>query len=242
MKLEPDGAEALWANGELEEAQGHGDRAVADYKRAIAVKPGLKQASARPAAPWRRRSATRRTARYPASASTNGRSCSTGQQFFAVSDQYKKLRIPLEMAGEGKPQLLEWEVKPPPLHRHRDVALHRRRDARTAGPEEVEQVAILDLDANSVDRDRAASRGHEDRRLDLAGRPRRGGERRRCDDEFILRAARPVAANNQRYAPTDGAWSPFGQLDSSQYDRGERRRRPRTIFQLAVRQLSLLCR
>jgi hypothetical protein len=51
-------------------------------------------------------------------------------------------------------------------------------------------------------------------------------------DEFILRAARPVAQNNQRYG-TDGsgAWSPWGQLDSSQYDRG-RRGRPRTIFQL----------
>jgi hypothetical protein len=127
--------------------------------------------------------------------------------------------------------LLEWEIKPPPLL---GIATLRFKGGVTPGPqgpEEVEQVAILDLDANSViaiephrEGTKVANWTWQDDRVVVASVDG-------ATDEFILRAARPVAANNQRYAPTDGAWSPFGQLDS-QYDRGERRHRPRTIFQL----------
>jgi hypothetical protein len=94
-------------------------------------------------------------------------------------------------------------------------------------------VAILDLDTNTViaiephrEGAKVANWTWQDDRVVVASVDG-------ATDEFILRAARPVAQNNQRYV-TDGtgAWSPWGQLDSSQYDRGGGRHRPRTIFQL----------
>ncbi|MEI9899516.1 MAG: tetratricopeptide repeat protein [Hyphomicrobium sp.] len=44
-KLDPDGAEVLWARGEIEEAQGRTEQAVADYKHAVALSPRLKLAA-----------------------------------------------------------------------------------------------------------------------------------------------------------------------------------------------------
>ena len=232
LKLEPDGAEALWANGELEEVQGHNERAVVDYKRALAAKPSLKAALIG----LQRLGADLgddEDRELPGLGIDKWKVVQHGSQFFAVSDQYKKLRIPLEMAGEGQPQLLEWVVKPAPLL---GIATLRFKGGVTPGPqgpEEVEQVAILDLDANSViaiephrEGTKVANWTWQDDRVVVASVDG-------ATDEFILRAGRPVAQNNQRYT-TDGsgAWSPWGQLDSSQYDRGERHRRPRTIFQL----------
>jgi tetratricopeptide (TPR) repeat protein len=231
LKLEPDGAEALWANGELEEAQGHNESAVVDYKRALAVKPGLKLASAG----LQRLGADlgdEEDREVPGLGIDKWKVVQHGSQYFAVSDLYKKLRIPLEMAGEGQPQLLEWEVKPAPLL---GIAILRFKGGVTPGPqgpEEVEQVAILDLDANSViaiephrEGTKVANWTWQDDRVVVASVDG-------ATDEFILRAARPVAQNNQRYTATDGGgWSPWGQLDAPQ-DHGERRHRPRTIFQL----------
>jgi len=44
-KLDPDGPEVLWAKGEIEEAQGRTEQAIADYKKAVALQPRLKLAA-----------------------------------------------------------------------------------------------------------------------------------------------------------------------------------------------------
>jgi hypothetical protein len=103
------------------------------------------------------------------------------------------------------------------------------------GPEEIEQVAILDLDTNTV----------------VAIEPHRQGQKLAnwtwqedrvvvasvdgATDEFILRTGRARDAGARRLTSTDSfpAWSPWGQLDASQYDRRPRRRsKPKTLFQL----------
>jgi len=37
-----------------------------------------------------------------------------GKDYFATSDDYPQIRVPLEMIGEGLPKLLAWEVQKPP--------------------------------------------------------------------------------------------------------------------------------
>ncbi len=181
-----DGAEArartgprrLWAKAEIEEAQGRTELAVADFKRALALKPGLKLA----ADGLQRLGADlgdEEDHEVPGLGIDKWRVVERGGRYFAVSDQYRRLRVPLEMAGEGQPRLLEWEIKPPPLSGVATLRFNGGVVPGRMGPEEVEQVAILDLDDQHRDRHRAAPPGQEGRELDLAGRPRGGRERRR---------------------------------------------------------------
>ena len=104
------------------------------------------------------------------------------------------------------------------------------------GPEEVEQVAILDLDNNSVvgiephrEGKKVATWTWQDDRVVVASVDG-------ATDEFILRAGRPRDDGPRRYTSTDGfggGWTPWGQLDSSPVRSPRRRRsKPKTIFQL----------
>ncbi|KAB2943666.1 MAG: tetratricopeptide repeat protein [Hyphomicrobium sp.] len=231
-KLDPDGPEVLWAKGEIEEAQGRVDQAIADYKKAVALQPRLKLA----ADGLQRLAGDAANAedREIAGAGIEGwRVVQQGSHYYAVSDQFRRLRIPLEMAGEGQPRLLEWQVKEPPL---RGIATLRFAGGvipGAMGPEEIEQIAILDLDNNSVvgiephrEGKKVATWTWQDDRVVVASVDG-------ATDEFILRAGRG-GADPRRYTSTEqGGWSPWGQLDSSyQEERRPRRRKPKTIFQL----------
>jgi tetratricopeptide (TPR) repeat protein len=232
-KLDPDGAEVLWAKGEIEEAQGRTEQAIADYKKAVALQPRLKLAA----------DGLQRLAGEAANAEDrevagagidSWRVVQQGNHYFAVSDQFRRLRIPLEMAGEGQPRLLEWVVKEPPL---RGIATLRFTGGVVAGekgPEEIEQVAILDLDNNSVigiephrEGQRVATWTWQDDRVVVASVDG-------ATDEFILRAGTGRAGDPRRYTSSEpGGWAPWGQLDPSfQEERRPRKRKPKTIFQL----------
>lgn len=234
-KLDPDGPEVLWARGEIEEAQGRTEQAVADYKRAVMLSPRLKQAAdglQRLAA-----DTTNAEDREIAGAGVDKwRVVQQGARYYAVSDQYRRLRVPLEMAGEGQPQLLEWEVKQPPLRGIATLRFSAGAVPGAMGPEEVEQVAILDVDNNSVvgiephrEGKKVASWTWQDDRVVVASVDG-------ATDEFILRAGMARGSDGRRYSSTDsgGVWAPWGQLDSAnQGERRERRRsKPKTIFQL----------
>jgi tetratricopeptide (TPR) repeat protein len=233
-KLDPDGPEVLWAKGEIEEAQGRTEQAIADYKKAVALQPRLKLAAdglQRLAAD----TANAEDREIPGAGIDFWRVVQQGGSFYAVSDQYRRLRIPLEMAGEGQPRLLEWEAKKPPLGGIATLRFTGGVAPGAMGPEEVEQVAILDLNNNSVigiephrEGKKVATWTWQDDRVVVASVDG-------ATDEFILRAGRPRDAGQPRYSSTDsgGGWMPWSQLDSSaQDDRRQRRRRPKTIFQL----------
>jgi hypothetical protein len=139
------------------------------------------------------------------------------------------------MAGEGQPRLLEWEVKPPPLAGIATLRFNGGVVPGRMGPEEIEQVAILDLDTNTViaiephrQGQKLANWTWQDDRVVVASVDG-------ATDEFVLRAGRARDAGSRRMTSTDmfPSWSPWGQLDASQYDRRPRRRsKAKTLFQL----------
>lgn len=233
-KLDPDGPEVLWARGEIEEAQGRTEQAVADYKRAVALQPRLKTASdglQRLGAD----SANAEDREIAGAGVDSWKVVQQGNRYYAVSDQFRRLRIPLEMAGEGQPRLLEWEMKQAPLRGIATLRFAAGAVPSATGPQEVEQVAILDLNSNSVvgiephrEGQKVASWTWQDDRVVVASVDG-------ATDEFILRAGVASRSDGRRYSSSDsGVWAPWGQLDSSaQGERRERRRsKPKTIFQL----------
>jgi tetratricopeptide (TPR) repeat protein len=213
-KLDADGPEVLWAKAEIAEAQGRTDQAIADYKRALALAPRLKLASdglQRLGAD----TANAEDREIPGAGIEGWRVVQQGGRYFAVSDQYRRLRIPLEMAGDGQPQLLEWEVKPAPLKGIATLRFAAGAVPGATGPQEVEQVAILDLANNSV----------------VGIEPHREGK---AVASWTWQNDRVVVAS------VDGATDEFilrpgmTQADASgQGERRERRRsKPKTLFQL----------
>lgn len=231
-KLDPNAPEVLWAKGEIEEAQGRTEQAVADYKKAVALQPRLKPA----ADGLQRLSADAANAedREVAGAGVDKwRVVQQGTRYYAVSDQFRRLRVPLEMAGEGQPRLLAWEIKQPPLRGIATLRFAAGAVPGAMGPEEVEQVAILDLDNSAVvgiephrEGKKVANWTWQDDRVVVASVDG-------VNDEFILRSGVARGSDGRRYTSSDTGWSPWGQLDSAAQDdrRVRRRSKPKTLFQ-----------
>lgn len=232
-KLDPNAPEVLWAKGEIEEAQGRTELAIADYKKAVALQPRLK-----PAADGLQRlgadAASTEDREVAGAGVDKWRVVQQGTHYYAVSDQYRRLRVPLEMAGEGQPRLLEWEVKQPPLRGIATLRFAAGAVPGAMGPEEVEQVAILDLDNSAVvgiephrEGKKVASWTWQDDRVVVASVDG-------ATDEFILRSGVARGSDSRRYTSSDsGGWSPWGQLDSAAQEerRVRRRSKPKTLFQ-----------
>ncbi len=135
-------AVVLWAKGEIDEAMGHGDRAAEAYRKALAVKPGMDNAiyglkrlgetvdedfdllSDASLGEWR---------------VYGGRS-----QYFATNEAIAGLRVPLEMAGEGQPKLLAWEIQKEPFERIGLLRFAAGSIERNGKSEGLEFVAIID--------------------------------------------------------------------------------------------------
>lgn len=231
-KLDPDGPEVLWAKGEIEEAQGRTEQAIADYKKAVGLQPRLKLADdgLRRLAPDAFSDEDRE---MPGLGIEGWRVVQQAGRYYAVSDRFRRLRIPLEMAGPGEPRLLEWELKQPPLGGIATLRFAAGVVAGEQGPEPVEQVAILDLNSNAVigiqphrEGKKVAAWTWQDDRVVVASVDG-------VTDEFILRTGRVAGSDPRRYSSSEsGNWMPWGQLESSQYDRRPRRRsKPKSIFQ-----------
>lgn len=139
MRLEPERAEVLWAKGEIEEALGRTDEAVLALRKALVRRPGMKDASDA-------------LERLGAGLDTTGevevhgagiarwRVVTKAGRFFAVNDDYPKLRVALEMVSEGQPKLLEWDAKK--KEPFRDIGTLRF-GAGKSGNDSVEQIAII---------------------------------------------------------------------------------------------------
>jgi len=235
LKLGPEAAEALWARGEIAEAQGRIEDAVADFKRALEAKPSLKLA----ANGLKRLGADLGDEQDRVIAGLGIKDwqvVARGSRYYAVSKRHRRIRVPLEMVGEGQPQLLEWEVKRRPLSGIATLRFSAGVVRGPKGPEKVEQVAILDLYKKNV----------------IAIEPHRQGKKVStwkwqhdrvivasidgATDEFVLRTAR-VRARRRATGPFGfgGPWgSPWAQYDAPpEYSRPKRRRRkPKTLFQL----------
>jgi tetratricopeptide (TPR) repeat protein len=173
VKLDPNRAEVLWVRGELLEASGDTEEAITSLKKALALKPMLRDA----AAALDRLGATAETeeTEIPQLAREPWRVHTRNNRYYAVSSEMPKLKVPLEMMSEGQPRLVDWEVKKPP---HKGIGVLRFLAGKVEGrrgPEDVEHAAVIDLQAGSVlavepirQGDRMASWTWEESRLVVA--------------------------------------------------------------------------
>lgn len=241
LKLDANSAEAHWAKGEIEEAVGRLDQAKADYRRALALKFGLRHASL--ALERLGASAAEDESIIAGAGVEQWRVVKRAGRYFALNDEYPRLRVPLEMLGEGQPRLLGWELKPPPLKGIGVLRFDGGNVPGKTGPKQTELAAILDLPSATV----------------LAILPHRQGERTATwtwgddrvtvasvdgvTDEINLRSAKPkeqpVSQAQRRYAeqPRGPSWAPWQSLGIPGFQeprpsRPQPRQKPKTLFDL----------
>ncbi len=148
-KLDAKDADVLWAKAATDEALGDIDAAIADLKQAVAARPGFKRALD---------DLTRLGVADAVVGDTVVEGLGTNDwqvivnagRYFAINPSVPKLRVPLEMMGEGKPRLLSWEEKDKPFRKIGVLTYHSGVIEGPKGPEEMEHAAIIDLRTQSV--------------------------------------------------------------------------------------------
>jgi len=229
LKLDAGSAEAHWARGEIHETQGRGALAVTDFEKALSLDPHLK-AAARALQRLGVNSGPKEE--EVADAALEGwRVFSKRRQFVATSEQFPRLRIDIEMIGKGQPRILEWEVKGAPFSGIGVLRFHAGVVDSPRGPEEIEQVAIVDLQSNSVVAVETQRRGTKLAQLTWDEGKLLVASADGTNDEFLLRQdkSKEVAAAAPKRPASDKqktGWTPWG----SPWD--SRQRRPKTLFEL----------
>ncbi|MBO0764812.1 MAG: tetratricopeptide repeat protein [Hyphomicrobiaceae bacterium] len=224
LKLDANSAEAYWARGEIEEEHGQPALAVADISNALTLDPSLKDA----------RTALQRLGAAPLAEEEEEvsgagldrwRVFARWPQYIATNSQYPKLRVDIEMLGKGRPRILEWEVKAAPFAGIGVLRFHAGVVEGPRGPEEVEQVAIVDLQSNAVVAVEAQRRGGKLGQLTWdAGRLVVAGADG-TSEELSLRAEKPKEVLPKRVVAEKEAWSPWGSV----WESGKKR--PKTLFE-----------
>lgn len=148
-RLEPKKAEVLWARAAVEEALGQSDAAIESYRQALVARPRYKlalDALQRLGVP----EATGSDKLVEGLGKDGWQVVVNRGRFFATLPDTPKIRIPLEMLGEGQPRLLSWEEKQRPFARIGVLTYHSGVIDGPKGPEETELAAIVDLRSSSV--------------------------------------------------------------------------------------------
>lgn len=212
VKLDPDRAEVLWARGEIEEARGQADIAVQSLRKSLALKPEWKFA----ADALKRLGATTGNGEEHevAGAGIAGwKVVQRGGQFFAASPDFAEMRVPLEMLGEGRPMLIEWELKKPPHKGYGVLRFSGGQVAGKSGPEDTELAAIIDVESAKViaiqphrQGAKVAAWTWEDERVQVASIDG-------VTDEFQLRTGKPQQPAMAPGAPSGGATAERNQPD-----------------------------
>lgn len=239
-KLAAEKPEVLWAMAEIADAQGQTELAIRHLRRALELKPGYKDA-------------LDALTRLGGALSGGEEKIVTGAgvdlwrvveksgRYVALNDQLPRLSVPLEMLGEGKPRLLEWEVKEPPIKGIGVLRFHGGTLKSSAGAEEVELAALIDIDEGRVitiephrQGSKTAQWTWEPGRVVVASVDG-------ITEEFSLRT-QPVATGGalpRRYsAPgqTSTGWSPWDQLSGggsqAPVKRSVVKKKPKTLFDL----------
>ncbi|MGQ0457514.1 MAG: tetratricopeptide repeat protein [Hyphomicrobium sp.] len=242
-KIDPESADVLWAKAEIEEARGQGEAAIVDLRKALAIKPGWRLAT----------DAMKRLGaggdvsedREMVGLGVEGwRVVARANAYFAVADAYPALRVPLEMMGEGKPQLVAWELKDAPHLGYGVLTYSGGVVAGKSGTENTELAAIIDIETSKVigiqpnkQGARVARWVWEDDRAQVASIDG-------VTDEFLLRAtvAPPVAAaapGQRRVGQKGPGWEPWndpiGGVGSSRTEQRSAQRKsqkPKSLFDL----------
>jgi hypothetical protein len=257
LKLDARSGEVLWAKAEIEEAQGQTDQALADAKKALQLRPGLRDATEliQRLAPDR---LDERSDVIVGAAAEPWRVVRRGAQFQALNDALPRLSVPMEMLSDGTPRVIAWEEKPAP-HEAFGVLRFTAGTLRSArGAEEVEMAALIDLAQQKVvtvvpekQGVKTATWSFEDSRISVAAVDG-------LTEEFALNsgdglgalagagAGLAAGAGTRRlsarpYAP-GGAWAPWNQPfgmpnagpgpSSKPAKSAQRRKKPKSFFEL----------
>ncbi len=149
IRLDASSPEALWARGEIEEANGQADTAITDLRHALQLRPSWQFAS----------DALTRLGASPDDIDDKPEPSLDidrwhvvmhGKDYVATCDDYPKIRVPLEMTGEGLPKLLSWEVQKPPYAGYGILRFTGGRVQTKNGFEETELAAIIDIGGAKV--------------------------------------------------------------------------------------------
>jgi tetratricopeptide (TPR) repeat protein len=148
LKFEPVTADALWAQGELEDARGRNDETIQAFTKALQIDPRH-----RPTLDSLNRLglvATRDEAELPGVVD-GWRLYQAGEQYTARHPQYTNLKVPLEMFAKGTPRLIAFERQKAP---NASFALLRfsagRLEAAGQPAEDLEAAVILDIHAQAI--------------------------------------------------------------------------------------------
>lgn len=246
LKLDANRAEVQWASGELEEARGKTDSAVAAMRNALAIEPSWTLAETA----LKRLGASIDTGedRVIAGAGIpNWRVVMRGNGYYALNDTLAGVRIPLEMMGEGTPKLIEWEIKKPPYKGYGVLRFAAGRVIGKEGPEDTEQAAIVDIDNAKVLAVQPNKVGAKTSTWTWAEDSVKVASIDGVTDEFSLRSAKsaaeaeavPAPAPVRREKPVRRAeswapWDAFGQQSDQRESRRRERRapKPKSIFDL----------
>lgn len=249
MKLEPTRPEVQWAKGELAEAAGNMEEAVAEFKRAAAGRHVLRDAFA----------ALDRLG-MPVADEANVRELAferwnvvlRNNRYYAVNPEIPKLSVPLETISEGAPRITAWDLKSSGLRGIGVLQFVAGRVEGKDGAEDVEHAAVIDTQLRSVvaiepvrQGQRSATLDWEEDRLvvtgldgfkeeyplrlqrskDLAQPQVPAGQPRR------VTSTEPGGAKGQSGVPS---WAPWAQPSAPPEQRGrpQRQQQPKTLFDM----------
>lgn len=222
LKLDSNSPEALWVRGEIEEANGQADTAITDLRRVLQLKPSWQFAS----------DALKRLGAAPDDIEDKPQPLLDidrwhvllhGKDYFATSDDYRQLRVPLEMTGEGLPKLLAWDVQKPPYAGYGVLRFSGGRVVGKDGFEDTELAAIIDISAAKV----------------IAIEPNRQGSRTAAwtwDGDTLQIASVDGVTDQYQLHPVNVAVvgnrdQPFGADGMPRAERPQRRYKPKSFFE-----------
>jgi tetratricopeptide (TPR) repeat protein len=148
-KLDAALPEVAWARAEIAEADGRREEAIADLKTATAKQPGFHQALVL----LERLGAGSDDAGdvlVPGAGLDRWRVVKRSNRYFAVSDDYGRLRVPLEMMSDGVPKLVDWEVRKAPLKGIGVLRFAAGMAPGKSGDEPIELAAIVDTLSSTI--------------------------------------------------------------------------------------------
>lgn len=236
LGLDGERPEIYWAKAEIEEASGDTDQAISDLRKALRLKPGMRQAL----------TALQRLGLGPEPERAVGPPTQDGWQlfvqnnrFFARNSYYPRLTVPLERWTSGTPKILSWTVRDEPF---RGIGVLRYESGRTKSggkPAQIVHAAIVDLYYNRVVAIELDQRGKERSTWTWGNGKLTVANLDGATDIFDLRKgrARAVAGGGgqtwQGRAPGGPAWAPWGFQDLPKpKPRKRKRKKPKTLFDL----------
>jgi tetratricopeptide (TPR) repeat protein len=231
LKLDPNSAEAYWARAELRQVQSQQAAAIQDLQKAVSLDPTLREPVR--VLEWLGVNQPKAESVELTGAGRDGwRLFSRGKQYIASHDQYARVKVDVEMIGAGEPRILEWQTQKDQFSGIGLLRFQVGTVTTARGPEEIEQIAIVDTANGTVAGYETARRGSKTADLTwddgLLTVLSADGTR----ESYQLRPSTrvkdiPVAAQQppKRVAKDDRkpAWTPWGE---------NRRGKPKSLFEL----------